>query len=72
MPDLIDAKWITVVRSRRIKTGKGIDPVHSPAEILSTERANAKMAASLPERTDLWVLLSFSEIVQVVRPFFFI
>lgn len=70
-PSFIETKWITVVSIRRIKMGQGIVPVHRPAEILSTERANAKSAASLPERTALSVWLTFSEMVPVVRlPFF--
>lgn len=48
--------------------GKGTVPVQSPAEMLSMERANARRAASFPERISLSVLLTFSDIVSVVSP----
>lgn len=48
--------------------GKGNAPVQSPAEMLSMERASASRAASFPERTALFALFTFSEIVSVVSP----
>ncbi len=58
-PSLIDTKWIAVVKSRSIIKGKGIVPVHSPAEILSAERAKAKRKASCQERMALSSRLTF-------------
>ena len=66
-PNLIDMKWIVVVSSRSIISGMGIVPVHSPAEMLSMERANAKRAASFQERTALSSLFTFLVILPVVR-----
>ncbi|MEY8267812.1 hypothetical protein AALA79_15750 [Lachnospiraceae bacterium 64-25] len=61
-------KWIAVVTSSSIIGGKETVPVHSPAEMLSTDRANAKRAASRQESTALSSLFIFREIVLVVNP----
>lgn len=58
-PNLIDTKWIAVVSNRSIILGKGIVPVHSPAEILSMESASARRAASCQERKALSSLFTF-------------
>lgn len=45
-PNQIERKWIAVVSNMSIIGDKDSVPVHRPAEILSTDRASARRAAS--------------------------
>ena len=67
-PSQIERKWIAVASNRSIIGDKNIVPVHSPAEILSMDRASANRAASRQERMALSSLFTLCEIFFVVNP----
>ncbi|MDE7046445.1 MAG: hypothetical protein K2P25_00420 [Lachnospiraceae bacterium] len=69
-PRRMDKRCTAVVKKSNIMGERDVAPVHSPAEMLSMERASARRAASRQERTEGSSLLTLFVISLVVSPGF--